>query len=467
VTPRNSLEDRVARWFAGTLVVLYGLAAIGIWGSSRQNGRQFAMLALKTEAEAVASYVAASGRLDAPELAEMESEPFPIWLRITGTTRLLAETPGSPDPPKGAPESTEDVSYWRPAGGGAPLLVLRHAVGGEAAARLGSPGERITVHAIGDLAPVRELELRLGAGLGVLAILMIPFSTWVGRRIARRALTPISGLVDEIRTIGGADAERRLSVPAGAVAEVSVLAESFNDVLARLEANLEAMRRFTEDASHEIRNPLAVLRTGLEVVLRQERPAVEYRALLVENLEEIQRLQSILDGLLLLARTERGRRDLLQREPLDLARVAAETTARFAVVAAERRSPIEVVAPATLPFEGDPRLVRLAVFNLIDNALKHGPEGRPIRLELAAEPGGARCAVVTEGAPISTETRNRLFERYDRPNRNGETRGGVGGLGLSVVRWAAEAHGGEARYVAGEGTNRFELTLREAPGNSD
>ena len=108
-----------------------------------------------------------------------------------------------------------------------------------------------------------------------------------------------------------------------------------------------------------------MLRTGLEVVLRQDRPAAEYRALLVENLEEIQRLQSILDGLLLLARTERGRRDLLQREPLDLARVAAETAARFSVVAAERRSPIEVEAPATLPFEGDPRLVRLAVFNLI------------------------------------------------------------------------------------------------------
>ena len=465
MTRRRSLEDRVARWFAGTLVVLYGLAAIGIWGSSRQNGRQFATLALKTEAEAVASYVAASGHLDAPELAEMEREPFPIWLRVTGTTRVLAETPGSPDPPKGAPESTEDVSYWRPAGGGAPLLVLRHAVGGDVAGQLAGPGEKITVHAIGDLAPVRELELRLGAGLFVLAILMIPFSTWVGRRIARRALAPITGLVGEIRNLGGADADRRLSTPAGAVTEVSVLSESFNDVLARLEANLEAMRRFTEDASHEIRNPLAVLRTGLEVVLRQERPGAEYRALLVENLEEIQRLQSILDGLLLLARTERGRRDLLQREPLDLSRVAAETAARFAVVAAERRSPLEIEAPPALSFEGDARLVRLAVFNLIDNALKHGPEGRPIRLELAAEPGGARFAVITEGAPILAETRSRLFERYDRPGKS--ERGGVGGLGLSVVRWAAEAHGGEARYVAGEGTNRFELTLREAKGNTD
>jgi signal transduction histidine kinase len=336
------------------------------------------------------------------------------------------------------------------------MLLLRHAVGGSASAL----GDHITVHAIGDLEPVRALENRLGAGLLLLGILMIPFATWLGRGIARRALAPITELVDEIRALSSERMEstRPLSAPTGAVTEVAVLTEAFNHALGRLDVHLRTMRRFTEDASHEIRNPLSVLRTGLEVALRHERTEAEYRALLVENLEEIQRLQSILDGLLLMARAEPDRLDLLQREPVDLVRAAREAAHRFSVVAHERSSAIEIHAPEPVEIDGDPRLVRLIFFNLLDNALKHGAEGEPIVVEVTADATGARIAVSNAGSPIPEETRRTLFERYDRPSSG--DRGGVGGLGLSVVRWAAEAHGGEARYGAAAGGNRFEVELR-------
>jgi signal transduction histidine kinase len=454
VTRRRSLEDRFTRFFAGTLVTLYGFVALGIWGSSREHGRQFAMLTLETEAESLASYIAASGRLDAPELREMEHGPIPIWMRVTQDERVLAESPGSPDPPRRPPRSTEEIRYWRSAPGEPAFLVLRHAVGGP----VSGLGDGLTVVAVGDIASVRAIERRLGLGLVALAALIIPLATWIGRWVARRALAPMTGLVSEIRALSDAGHSRQLTVPADTVVEVSLLAESFNDVLARLDANLETTRRFTEDTSHEIRNPLAVLRTGLEVNLRHDRSPAEYRGLLRENLDEIQRLQSILDGLLGLARAEPGRNDLLHRERVDIARAAGEIASRFTAVTAERRSPIELHAPARLDFACDPRLVRLILFNLLDNALKYGPEGRPVVLEVNGAGGNARIAVMTEGAAIAPEQRDRLFERYDRPGPR--QRGGVGGLGLSVVRWAAEAHGGEARYSYSAAGNCFEAILR-------
>lgn len=449
----------MARFFAGTLVTLYGLVAIGVWTASHQNGRQFASLALKVEAESVASYVAASGRLDASELAEAESEPFPIWVRVTQGDRLLAQTPGSPDPPRRPPMSTEEVEYWKPNQEAQPFMVLRHAVGGP----VSGLGESVTVDTIGDISSVRVLERRLAIGLVGLSILIIPLATWIGRLVARRALAPLTGMVAQIRGLEADDAERRLAVGEQSVSEVALLAESFNDVLDRLHSNLQTMRRFTEDTSHEIRNPLAVLRTGLEVHLRRARSAEEHRALLAENLDEIRRLQSILDGLLWLARAEPGRRELVQRERVDLARAARETAARFAAVVAERRSEIELRVPDKLDFACDPRLVRLILFNLLDNALKHGPVGRPIQLEVSAGEDDARIAVTTEGAPIPEAARRRLFERYDRAPSG--SLNGVGGLGLSVVRWAAEAHGGEAVYAPALGGNCFAARLR-SPGSS-
>jgi signal transduction histidine kinase len=235
------------------------------------------------------------------------------------------------------------------------------------------------------------------------------------------------------------------------------LSDAFNGVLRRLDSSLEAMRRFTEDASHEIRNPLAVMRTGLEVLLRKDRPLADYRLMSQENLEEIVRLQSILDGLLLLARAEPERLLLLHFEAVDIARLAREIATRFAIVAAERQISLEVEAPESKLVHGDSRLLQLVLFNLLDNALKHGSPGQPVRLSVEESAEKLLLAVENYGTPVPQAARSRLFERYDRPNSDSGS--GVGGLGLSVVRWAARVHGGEARYSATSMGNRFEVEL--------
>ena len=119
-------------------------------------------------------------------------------------------------------------------------------------------------------------------------------------------------------------------------------------MLARLERSVATLRRFTADASHEIRNPLSILRTGLEVALRRERSPEEYRRLLAENLEEIDQLHATLDGLLALGRAEPGRRPELTREAVDFGALVQRTAERFATAAAERGATIRLAAATSL-----------------------------------------------------------------------------------------------------------------------
>lgn len=454
MTRRSTLEHRVGLWFAISLLALYLVVAAGVWGSSYRNGRINALIMLKTEAEAVAGYVAARGRLDAPELAEAERDPFPIWVRISSGGKTIAETPGTPAVASGAPESTDQALYQRVPGQREPFLVVRHAVGG----RGSRFGQDLTVEAIGDVQSVREVEQRLGWGLGLLGLLLLAPAAWGGRLLARRALAPIGGLVADIRSLDAGRADRRLDVPAAAVEEVAVLAEAFNGVLARLELSLESMRRFTADASHEIRNPLAAMRTGVEVALRRERSAEDYRALLAENLGEILRLQSVLEGLLELARAQPGEPVPLQRGLVDLERLARETAHRFAAVAAERGVRIDVEAAGDVLVDGDERLLRLVVFNLVDNSLKHGPADEPVKVSVVGDSGRAWLRVSDRGHGVTPDLAEHVFERGVRgPAAAGRPE--AGGLGLSVVRWVVEAHGGAVRLSSGTDATTFEVEL--------
>lgn len=448
-----TLEARIGRWFAATIVLLYGVVAVGLWASTRERGRQYAVLTLKTEAEAVAAYVAETGRTDASELAEAEIDPFPIWIRLVAGPEIVAATPGAPDVPSASPEATTERLYLRPPGASKPVLVVRHAIGG----RSQRIREGLAVEAIGDLTSLRRTEDRLASGLALLGLVIIPLAVLGGRLVARRALRPLAGLVTDIRGLESAGLDARLGVPTGAVEEVTTLAASFNDVLSRLEASIVAMRRFTADASHEIRNPLSVMRTGIEVALRRERDADEYRTLLRENLQEIEHLQATLEGLLALARNEPGQPPPIQHQRIDLSTLARDSCARFEAVAAEIGSRLETSIETELELDGDPLLMRLLLFNLLDNAFKHGPPGDTVRLVAERHGEALRLTVANGGPPIPGELRDRIFDRYVRGGA--EKRDGAGGLGLSVVSWAAEAHGGTARLLDSEVGSCFEVTL--------
>jgi signal transduction histidine kinase len=451
----GSLVTRLGWWFAASLLALYGIPAVLVYLYAAAQARQYAVLTLKTEAETLASYVAASGSFDAPELREAEEEPIPMWLRVVQGGRVLASTPGIPEVPAqelAADPGVVSVSFLGPTATPAYVLV-RHEVGG---------GRRdLWIEAVGSMAPLQRGKLRLGTGLLLVGVVLIPLAALGGRALARRALQPIEELVREIRALDPASSpEGRLRLSSGTVEEVAVLSRAFNALLGQLDESLDRMRRFTADASHEIRNPLGILRTGIEIALRRERPTGEYQELLRENLQEIERLQTVVEGILLLARDVPGSELRIARAPVDLAEVVRPALSFFAASAAERQVRIDARLEPGLTVTGDAGLLRLVVFNLVDNALKHSPAGESVRVETRREGETAVLLVADQGPGVRPEDRCRVFERFFR---GGPASGsGIGGIGLSVVRWVAEAHGGLARLLDGERGAAFEVTLPAA-----
>jgi two-component system OmpR family sensor kinase len=449
LTSRRTLRSRLAWWFAGALLLLYGAAATMGWLYAYSTERQFAALTLKTEAEGLAQFVAASGRLDAPELEELEEAPLPMWMRVLRDGVIVAATPNAPAvapiSPSEAAGRVVVVEFNR---GGA-WLVVRHAVT--------HPGGPLAVEAIGSLEPLKSRERALAGGLALAGLVVIPLAAIGGRALAGRALRPLAGLVEDIRALDPGRPDSRLSAPLGTVEEIEVLTAAFNDQLSRLEAVLESMRRFTADASHEIRNPLSVLRAGIEIALRRERDPEEYRRLLRENLQEIERLQAVVEGLLALAREVPGRPYTIARQPVDLSELVETAVGGFEVVASERGVAFDVEAEPEVVVSGDANLLRLVIFNLVDNALKHGPAGEPVSIRVARAGASARVVVADRGPGVPAEERERLFERFYRAAESGGA--GTGGLGLSVVRWVTELHGGAVRLVDGEGGCVFEVPL--------
>lgn len=446
----RTLVARLAWWFAGSLLTLYSIPAAIVYFYASAQARQNAVLTLKTEAEALAVYVAGSGTFDAPELREQEEAPIPLWLRVLKDGVVVAETPGTPrlptlpEPAGGTPVVEVAFLPTRPA-----YAVFSHAIGGR------TPGLR--VEAIGSMEPLLRSNRRLATGLFLVGLVVIPLSALGGRALSQRALRPIGDLVEAIRGLDPGREVGKLELPDSVVEEVSVLSRAFNILLGRLEESVERMRRFTADASHEIRNPLSILRAGLEIGLRRERSGDEYRELLRENLQEIDRLGAVLEGVLLLARDVPGTELSLASVPVDLGEVVRATATFFADSAAEGGIRLETKIEPDLLVSGDAALLRLIVFNLIDNALKHSPQGEDLRVDVRREGDRAVLLVADRGPGVRLEDQERVFERFFQ---GGPASGsGVGGLGLSVVRWVTEAHGGTAQLLDTERGATFEVRL--------
>lgn len=451
----RSLKGIFGWWFGASLLTLYGVIAASVYVHARSSTQRDIQLVVKTEAETVAAYIGSSGRLDPPELAEPERDPFPIWIRLIQDDRLLAATPGAPELPVLAhSKALDSANIVRMIHGERPLVVVQHDVGGKR--------PDLVVEAIGSVATALEAQRRVRNSLLLGGLIVLPAAAFGGRLLAGRAMRPVDKLVGAIRRLDSGRLGDRLAFEGTMVDEIAVLTGAFNDLLGRLETSVEAMRRFTADASHEIRNPLTILRTGFEVALRHPRTADEYQSLLRRHLQEIDRLQRVVEGLLALARQEPGRETAIVRQRLDFSALVAESAAAFAELAGERGVVLDCAIVPGLEVLGDPGLLRLVGFNLIDNALKHSPGGSAVTLSVAPQ-GTSVCLIVADlGRGVPVEDRPRIFDRFYRSAK--ETRNNsVGGLGLSVVQWVVEIHGGGVRLLEQTPGAAFEVLLPAAP----
>jgi len=263
-------------------------------------------------------------------------------------------------------------------------------------------------------------------------------ATLAGYLLAGAALRPVEAMRRRAEAITASTPGRRLPVPPSRD-EVSRLAETLNDMLARLEAALEHERRFVADASHELRTPLALLRTELELALRRPRSAAELEQAVRSAADETERLSRLAEDLLLIARSDQGSLPV-RREQLSAQELLAHVVERFGARADRLGRSVVLDGEDDAIVDADPVRLEQALGNLVDNALTHG--AGTVRLSVARRGGQVELHVSDEGEGFAPEFVPRAFDRFSRAD-DARSPGGTG-LGLAIVELIAAAHGGTA-----------------------
>lgn len=387
--------------------------------------------------------------------AHLEKEPG-------GGVRWRASSPATPSSP-GYAESWFDVwdggnrllEHW-PARGGA----IPHPPGPDASAKPvpldlvmedGRPARalqkptridggdfllRVFRDESGNRATLRRILTGLAIGMPVAVLL----AAVVGYLMAGRALRPVADMAVEARKITSESLATRLPNP-NPHDELGQLATVFNQTLERLEASFDSLRRFTSDASHEMRTPLTALRCVGEVALREHRNADSLRETVSTMLEEAQRLQELTDTLLTLARVEGGR-IVFEKENLRLDDLAREACESIEVLASEKKQTITLEAAGSPVVLVDRLLIRHAILNLIHNAIRYSPSESAIRVRSDKRKGEAILEVADEGPGIPAEHREKIFERFHRVDTARSRAEGGAGLGLAIAKLMVERNGG-------------------------
>jgi len=277
--------------------------------------------------------------------------------------------------------------------------------------------------------------------LGALGVLFVS-SLGVGWVVAGRVLAPVGRITSVARDIQATDMSRRIQLP-GPEDELKQLADTFDAMLARLDAAFDAQRQFVADASHELRNPLAIIRTNVDVALADPDASTDdLRQTIAVVKRAGDRMSLLVDDLLALARRQQP---TLEHEPVDLGAAVAEASDDF-VVPAETRDIVldRAIAPGVV-VTGDREALKRVVANLLDNAVRLAPAGSRIRLATGSEGNQAWIAVADEGPGISPEDQAHVFDRFWRADKARSRSDGGTGLGLAIVRQLVESHGGEVR----------------------
>ena len=302
---------------------------------------------------------------------------------------------------------------------------------------------------------VTVLLLGIPAALGIAGVL--------GYGLARRTLVPLASMARRAEQITAERLSERLPVE-NPDDELGHVARVFNSTLARLEQSFEQLRRFTSDASHELRTPLTAIRSVGEVGLQKGGSAEYYRDIIGSMLEETNRLTRLVDSLLTISRADAGTIRLTPSN-IPFLELARESATLLEVLAEEKGQKLSVEGDESVVVYGDRLILRQALVNLIDNAVKYSPAGGRIQVRVTRNGKHDAIVEVTDSGPgIDAEHRDKIFQRFYRVDKARSREDGGAGLGLSIVKWAVEAHQGQIELESERDTGatfRIRLPLVE------
>jgi signal transduction histidine kinase len=299
---------------------------------------------------------------------------------------------------------------------------------------------------------LHTLVLKSISALIALLILAVAF----GYAMAGRVLQPIGRITRTARQVAGSDMHRRIELD-GPDDELKELADTFDEMLERLDRAFESQRKFVANASHELRTPLAINRTLLEVQLSDPGSSVDLQQLARTLLATNERSEQLVEGLLLLARSDN---ELVDRRPVDLAEVARQALEQTRAEAAERGVRLtDELRSATV--SGNGVLLERIALNLVQNAVRYNlPQDGWVRVSVATENGMGELTVSNSGKVVPGYELEHIFEPFRRGKDRERIRGDKGvGLGLSIVRSVVRAHGGTIEAV-GRAEGGLEMRVR-------
>ncbi len=303
---------------------------------------------------------------------------------------------------------------------------------------------------------------RLLSAMLLTAPLIIGLSVLIGHFLVGRTLQPVDAIVEEVEAISdGRSLHRRLMEPRSKD-ELARLTDTLNAMLARLERSFMSLRRFTADASHELKTPLTVLRSGIERAITHPKAPPEVMEVLEETLIEVNRMAELVDALLTLARADEGRAPL-HLEPVELEDILSEVSETASILGEQARVSVSVSAPPRpLKIAVDRSRIRQLLMNLLSNAIKYTPQGGEVAIDCSQANGQVVLSVRDTGVGIAPGDLPHIFDRFWRADqarsRTGQRPGA--GLGLAISKWIVEAHGGTISVQSrpGRGTT-FTVTL--------
>ena len=352
--------------------------------------------------------------------------------------------------------------------GKAGLLTAGPVAGGSGARCLAHPfsvdGRSFVLLAAESVEPVAD-DLRLVRRVLVLTLPVIVLIVGAGAfLLATRSLAPMRRMAAQAKTITDRNLRSGLDAK-GASEELRLLADSFNEVLARLDRTFATMRRFVADASHELRTPLSVIRGEADVALAADRSGAEYKESIAIIQDEARRLSRLVDDLLNLARVDADE-VRLELEPFYLNDLLTECCRSVQPLASSKNVGLECRCREDVTFRGDQELLRRLILNLLDNAIRYTPAGGKVAAKLEANAGDLRIIVSDTGIGIPPDAAPHVFERFYRADQARSREQGGFGLGLSIVKWIAESHKGTVQLSSQPGVGSTFTVLLHNQGTA-
>ncbi len=291
------------------------------------------------------------------------------------------------------------------------------------------------------------------------ALPVVLLSMWLGAWwLSKRVLRPVEELVEAAAEIDARTSDRQLPAP-GTNDEVGHLTDVLNNMFTRIRQSFAQARRFSADASHELKTPLTIIRGEVEAALRSDQLAPQTEKTMLDLLEETGRLINIVEGLLLLSQADAGKLQF-DLKPVSLTTLLADIVEDIEILASPREISVRTDFEQNVFIEGNAQFLRQVALNLFDNAIKYNLDRGEIRATLSVSNGLAIFGISNTGAGIPEEDRPRIFDRFHRADRSRDRLTGGQGLGLSICREIIRAHGGDITLEsAPEGWTKFQLTL--------